>query len=124
MCSYSFYMCYILMYVVFYLEYYVFWYCFVYCFSFCIQLCLHQFVQLYRTLPIGGNAISVNKYHIILHHIATSNSQLIALNFIRIIPSNHIVCSMCSKTQNIFTPTAIQFKQKERLTARSVSISW
>jgi hypothetical protein len=41
----------------------VFLFCFGYCFSSCIQLS-PIFEQVYRTLPPGGNSVSVNKYHI------------------------------------------------------------
>jgi len=60
---------------------------------------------------------------ILSYHIAASRSQFSALHFFTVTPSNHIPCSLGSKHNKFPTPIAKHFKQKERLTARSVSIS-
>jgi len=71
-----------------------------------VYSCLfHTFVQIHRPLRIGGNPTAVNKYHIISHNIATSFSQFIIPNFFRITPSDHILCSMCSKQKKLYTET-------------------
>jgi hypothetical protein len=49
--------------------------------------------------------------------------RLLPLVFFRITPFDHILCPNVFKTQIIWTPIAMQFKQKERLTTWSVSIS-
>ena len=81
--------------------------------------------QLVETQFQSINIISYHiiSYHIISYHIATSCSQYIALHFFRTTPFDHILCSMCSKHNKFRTPIDKQFKQKESLTTRFVSLS-
>jgi hypothetical protein len=84
-----------------------------------VNSCLFPtFVQIYRRLSDGGKSMDIISYH--KQASCVEFIDHISLKSLRQIASCVLVCSKFNKFR---TPRAMQFKQKDRLTTRSLSIS-
>jgi hypothetical protein len=67
-----------------------------------LYICLFPtFVEVYRTVPLGGIPIAVNRYHILSHHETAPWLEFIALYLSTVTTFNHCRFSFVSKTQHI-----------------------